>query len=987
MIYFRIDGTDLPVVETGEIISLNKKAYDLENLGKRYGDFSKSITVASSPQSDLLFGYLFNASVNIKNDTDTNFNPDFNPNLKASAKVINDGVTLIDGYAQLMSIRIINERQIVYILNVYSSVKNFFEEIENKFLEDLDVSEYDHVYGATAITNSWSHTDSEDGGFVYPMIDYGKDNQEVWEDSDFKPAIFVKHYVDKIFQESGYRYSSDFFNSDYFKRLIIPAEYNIQITDQTILDRQFYVGRESTNQTVDFTQYAIAGGVTKQLVFNTDTGSYYNTALSRYSTSTGIFTPTSWNGLYKFKAKIKAKIKYTGSNAWGQNVSGHTNVFFKCNLSIVQYDNNTSTGLVIGSFPLEGFDFNKKRIGTNDETLSREFYVEIPQARVKKNHSIYIVVTSPDASQEGLLSGVYRVLRNPKPYNDFEFILETTSEFGAVLVETTTAIGDTVVMGQVIPKDVKQKDFMVSLLEMFNLYVETDEVDPNKIIIEPRDNFFTDVKEDITSLLDVSNEIHLEPMALLKGNRYEWSYREDNDKENKQYKYMWQEDYGMYRKDILNDFLYDTQKISVIFAPTPLINYPKNQYQTGNDRIISAIKFEDAVSGKNVSKQRIRILYWGGELSTNSPWTWRYFDGTANVVESKTTYPYAGHLDNPYNPNRDLCFGVPRSVFYDNVIGGIDKLTYTDGTLYNVYWKRWIDEITDKNSKVMTCYMRFNPLQYSTLSFRKLYFIDGVTYRLLEVSDYSPMSDRVCKCRFLKYNPKNQHAINTGTFNGGRDTIGGGNDISPGFMRVLTGNTVDRYSDSFVLNDGADKGYVKGFVYGDNNLAGGIKTSMFYANDNEVRADNVVLINTGDRIVESPQVWINDVDAGQYAVVALGWEELRDIRAAATYYQLLPSLASNQYYKVSRVISFYDYNGTAYAGGEFKVYLDGGYALIASNNGANSGTADKYDLWTISAEAMDMGAALVITDDAAAEDPVPEGGNLYLKIYYEIIEF
>jgi hypothetical protein len=66
-------------------------------------------------------------------------------------------------------------------------------------------------------------------GYFYPLIDYGgyKYTQSTtspfsYSYQTFRPALFVKEYIDKIFTSAGYTYESTFFNTAFFKRLIIP---------------------------------------------------------------------------------------------------------------------------------------------------------------------------------------------------------------------------------------------------------------------------------------------------------------------------------------------------------------------------------------------------------------------------------------------------------------------------------------------------------------------------------------------------------------------------------------------------------------------------------------------------------------------------------------------------------------------------------------------------------------------------------------------
>jgi hypothetical protein len=64
---------------------------------------------------------------------------------------------------------------------------------------------------------------------------------------------------------------------------------------------------------------------------------------------------------------------------------------------------------------------------------------------------------------------------------------------------------------------------------MFNLYLLQDSIDPKKIYIEPRDNFyFTNVVLDWSNKLDISKDIDQLPIVDRK-KRVLLSYKEDKD--------------------------------------------------------------------------------------------------------------------------------------------------------------------------------------------------------------------------------------------------------------------------------------------------------------------------------------------------------------------------------------------------------------------------------------------------------------------------
>ena len=95
---------------------------------------------------------------------------------------------------------------------------NIYQDFTNGYLRDIDLTEYNHNYTLHNQFLSWSRTN----GYVYPHIDYGKRINSQFKVEDIYPAVFVKTLIDKMFSQAGFTYQSVFFNSELFKRLIIP---------------------------------------------------------------------------------------------------------------------------------------------------------------------------------------------------------------------------------------------------------------------------------------------------------------------------------------------------------------------------------------------------------------------------------------------------------------------------------------------------------------------------------------------------------------------------------------------------------------------------------------------------------------------------------------------------------------------------------------------------------------------------------------------
>ena len=121
------------------------------------------------------------------------------------------------------------------------------------------------------------------------------------------------------------------------------------------------------------------------------------------------------------------------------------------------------------------------------------------------------------------------------------------------------------------------------------------------------------------------------------------------------------------------------------------------------------------------------------------------FEGT-----EYTSYPYAGNLDNPYNPTYDLCFGIPRELYYqsDETTGAIYR--YTNNNLFNRFWLDYVKLYTDKDAKKVKLFAQLTPVDVLNLDFRKLIYINGTLFYLLSISDYDATSDESTAIELLK---------------------------------------------------------------------------------------------------------------------------------------------------------------------------------------------------------------------------------------------
>ncbi len=119
-----------------------------------------------------------------------------------------------------------------------------------------------------------------------------------------------------------------------------------------------------------------------------------------------------------------------------------------------------------------------------------------------------------------------------------------------------------------------------------------------------------------------------------------------------------------------------------------------------------------------------------------------------NILYPYYTYPYAGHLDDPYNSTVDLCFGTPQKIYYNSLLN--TSIDYTGNNLFAVFYQTMIDEITNKDSKIVRAFFRLRPLDILQLDFSYLYYFKGQYFRLNRIIDHMIGVEQVTECEFIK---------------------------------------------------------------------------------------------------------------------------------------------------------------------------------------------------------------------------------------------
>lgn len=665
---------------------------DLRNIDSKSTAFSKTIVLPGTAKNNEILGNIFDLNQsNYTIDSEANVGYNFNAAKSARAFITFNNIQVMKGVIRLL--KIINDRGIYeYEMSIFGELGGLVMKLGTKKIEELDFSAYNHTYNTTNIVNSWDNYNAG-SGYYYPLIDYGNysTNKKDWKVKTFRPAIFAKQVIDKIFDGIGYTYECDLFNTDRFKKIIIPHSFkDLRYLSSDIVDAS---GVDSSVSNITLTE-----GLNVKHKFTSFTSSAFVSLFDNQIKY--VDTPT-----ISLNLSLKIDGTYKMDDALG--------ALLENDLWIAVRKNGVIINGTLSILPFE-LTYSALNYEINNIVIS-----------VSTNDILDVVYLEP------ALVGACSINILPTSFN---ITLKTQ-----VPIPVPIQLNDTVLMNDTLPKGILQKDFFISIIKLFNLYVEDDKWTEKHLIIKPYPDYYVNGVEDWSDKIDRSKPIQITPMSELNSRYYSFKYKADNDYYNELYRKRYNEGYGDRIYDSTFEFSNETQSVEVIFSSTPLVGY-------ANEVKVYPTIFKKTGNPPNEVEENIdsNIRIMLAKKLTGLP-TWKILnDNGTNLLTGLTTYGAAGHYDDTDAVSSDLNFGATKELFFTLLSGDITA------NQFNVYYSPYMAEITDKDSRLITASFRLNEVDILNLDFSKYKYIDGGYYRLMKVIDYVPEVDDTVQCELLK---------------------------------------------------------------------------------------------------------------------------------------------------------------------------------------------------------------------------------------------
>jgi hypothetical protein len=301
----------------------------------------------------------------------------------------------------------------------------------------------------------------------------------------------------------------------------------------------------------------------------------------------------------------------------------------------------------------------------------------------------------------------------------------------------------------------------------------------------------------------------LQFLPELSAKKLTLTYKEDQDEPNKIYLDTTREVYSQVDFTFDNEYVKGEEKKELIFTPSPMGKTPFNAIAP----IVNGFQ----------PKTGVRLLIHNG-TATCDPFS--IYDYGTTGQTGLTSYPICHHWDDPYTPTFSIEFGTNDFYFYDNYV-------ITNNNLYNLYWRRTINQIN--TGKMLTAYFNLSEGDIQTLKLSDKIRINNSWWNINRVIDYDCNNKSLTKVELMSVDteidfapfktrtpkfprPKliadalNQvklrkfQANNVNYSLGGVDIKGYGNVVGEGLRGFIQGD------DNEMLEDGIISGSLNGFT-------------------------------------------------------------------------------------------------------------------------------------------------------------------------------
>jgi len=681
-----------------EDLPLTLSVDNFKNVAEKVQSYSKAFKLPATKRNNRIFYQMFEITRSYDGVI-------FNPYRRTQCVLKQDGFILFEGFLRLLEVTD-KEDEISYNVNLYSEVVALADFLKDKTFAELDFTELQHPYNKTQIKYSWNdgttgitYLNPNTSGFrdayrtvKYPFVDW---NHQYTLDgsgfpvlpnleSSFRPFINVKYLVDRIFQDSPFTYTSDFFDADDFGNLYM--DFNWGASNSPVVF-------DTTGSLTLWVGYSIPG------TFGTIEWDFMPAGPSLSSSfgySAGVFTAPEDNQVYTIDYSFQFAASGVGTLDVEWVVDGVPVNATTITGNFLDYSGSFTTG--VGGVP---------SLSAGDTIF----------CRVKDSGGLFAIVG---------------VLVNPPGVSNTPSLLTIT---------TTSSQTTSSTLLQTLRGEIEQWEFLKGFITMFNLVTLPDEDNPNNIKIEPYQDVFinsaSSVQIDWTDKIDVS-EMKLSPLTDLKKDTIFKFVEDEDDFCFNQYKSATTGHlYGSQKYMTTNEFNI-LQGLEEIEAAPFAATFIKPLDDDFPDFIIPTLYAMNQDGETEGFENSPRLMYNNG-IKTLTSCTYEIPEQngvSGNAAEADflqfshlSSIPTLVTTPPATSDTRDFHFGICQLI---NAIG-----SPTTFNLFNMHWLPYYSELYNPDTRTMVIKVNLTPADINTFKFNDTVYIKNRVFRVNKI-DYKP---------------------------------------------------------------------------------------------------------------------------------------------------------------------------------------------------------------------------------------------------------
>jgi hypothetical protein len=628
---------------------------------------------------------------------------------------------------------------ISYELNCFGNNGDWIIDLKDLTLFEL-MKHISFTYDKTTIENSWNFDGTDENlPYVFAPVKYGdwldpvNSNNRNYSIDNMKPSLSVYWLLYWGFQTAGYKIQSNFFNTNYFRRLVTPWTYGAFLSSEG-------------------TKYEIHKFLAKSLDERTFTSDTWCNLLVYDNVDSGCFdnNNTVANGNYTGNNELNG-VGHGGGDEmrWTYNTPHfgliEVNLLLTLDYSY-RFDVNTNGELDVYWYKKDAVSgattqIQYTRIFYHGENTEGQDTVDVRLSQNVNNGDMIICRVwagiDGDSSDIGYFGDTYRITLKVAEFSleYFKIPLGGEINFDSYLTFQKN----------------KFLDLFKGVSDSFNLAIQTDPV--NKIIlIEPshdysltnnlaikNEGYFT--KNTLKLTEDISEDSTVE---LYDDNAREFVFKFKDDTSDGALKvvqdryqitlacakYLFSERFKAEKKEfenryfspVMHYFVDDFAKVTGI-SPQMICIVPENISNT------SSSEAQNTFSPK--------LAFYKGLVSGVGGWKW---EGV-----NKTAYPYMFAVN--YKPGGD---NDPILSYSDEKIGQAGSYVVGKGLLKRFFWQRLA--IMNNGQWLNTQFM-LNNKDVTNWYHRERIDLDGELWELISIKGYNTMSSKSTKCVLRKWVP------------------------------------------------------------------------------------------------------------------------------------------------------------------------------------------------------------------------------------------